>query len=124
MAAGQWQDTEATSSELTMRDQQCGQTRIPTHEAAPEAESMSPHNSDAEGELSHLPSDTTKRKKRKRRKKNSDSFDTAHPAAAASVDINPVEAPAKARKNRAPRKQTPIWTCDTRVGRRRSPHDT
>ena len=54
VAEGQWQDLEATSSELTMRDQQGGQTRIPTHEAAPEADSTSPHNSDAGRATSEL----------------------------------------------------------------------
>ena len=54
VAEGQWQDPEATSSELTMRDQQGGQTRIPTHEAAPEADSTSPHNSDAGRATSEL----------------------------------------------------------------------
>ena len=128
MAAGQWQDTEATSSELTLGDQQGGQTRFPAHEAAPEAESMSSHNSDAEGELSHptaVPSDTAKRKKRKRRKKKSDDFDTEDPAAAANIDVNLVEAPAKQRKNRKPRRKTPtVRLKPAKLECRRSRPDT
>ena len=68
-----------------------------------------PQNSDTEGELSHLHADAAQRKKRKRPKKKSNALDSTDPAPEAPINVHLVEAPAKPRKNRAPRKQTPTY---------------